>query len=160
MATKRPTAPQLFIGFRMQTIQVTQFAMNLPIDGTPLGTKLAFEITPRVGKHNTDRSLGGVELGVRALRVDNDQEAYSIRAFFDFVFEGNLTGEDVRDQERVQKTLIGMSFSTLRGILYEKLAGTPYAAQLLITVDTNSFVLPGKEMSKPRRTVPGRKGGG
>lgn len=156
MAEKRAISPKPFIGFRMQAIQVTQFSMNLHTDGSPVNKELAFDISPRVGKHNTDRSLAVVELNVRARRVDSDQEAYSIRAFFDFAFTGNLNGEDVRDQERVQKTLIGMSFSTLRGILYEKLAGTPYAAQLLVTVDASSFVLSSTQVGKPQRKAVGK----
>lgn len=139
----------------MQAIQIAQFSMTLPPEGVP-NKALTFEISPRVGQHPTDRSQGAVELIVRACWSGTDHEAYSIRAFFDFVFEGNRTGEDVRDQERVQKTLIGMSFSTLRGILFEKLAGTPYAQQLLITVDTNSFITAQSVVPKKASSLKGR----
>jgi hypothetical protein len=153
MATESPIVPKPFKGFRMRSIHIAQFSVVLPTDGSTFDKVLTFEIAPRFGKHNTNHDLGVVAITVRAIPEGGNEEVYSIRAFFNFEFQGNEEEADLRDQENVQKTLIGMSFSTLRGILYEKLAGTPYADQLLITLDTGSFSMAPKQAIRSRSTA-------
>ncbi|MBX2979062.1 MAG: hypothetical protein KF905_07195 [Flavobacteriales bacterium] len=142
----------------MRSIHIEKFAMVYPANGEIFDKVLDFEVAARFGKHNTDSSHGVVDLAVRAIPEGDKQEVYSIQVLFAFQFQGNESDQDLRDSDAIRKTLIGMSFSTLRGILYEKLSGTPYAAQLLMTVDTSSFTAADKPGQKVGSKAKGKAG--
>ncbi len=134
----------------ISTIRVLDFWFNQEFENTERNRKeeLVFETKPEVKLRSENHEVA-ILLSISAFFKESSERAYKVKFamvytianYDDLLSEntGDVSKELAAERSLLIITLLGMTFSTLRGILCEKFSSTIYRDKLLPVVDPTAM---------------------
>jgi hypothetical protein len=137
---------EIRVRYRLERVITEKFSYELPKQKQPEGFEVNYNIEPLITS-NVEQDKLFVKLKVKGILKSSQEQILSAESVFVFNIQNlkqYLTAKKGEDlfQPAFQPHMadfLGISISTLRGILIEKLSGTSLGRKFIPVVNPNSF---------------------